>query len=305
MVPPRRLGALLHDARVAEGRSIGELCVGSRFGEDDLDAVEAGSRVLGDSEIEELVRLYGIDPGELVPERGHLVIDLREHQVVAGGTARVIAGEAPTPDEVLASYLSLVYTLRRAEPGTPLTLRDGDVAVLARALELAVPTVEHRLHDLMAEPDGQVQHRMGVLRHRFLVPVAGVVVAATAVGAIVFVQTRSDDGDAKVPATIEAPAGDATGAGAPDVKLAPPQVAVRNPDGSVSQAERQPDPNAPLPSDPVIIQEGLPASALAPGQVGLAPAQVAVRNPDGSVTQTERAGEPSSGSTSTTTTTGP
>ncbi len=64
--------------------------------------------------------------------------------------------------------------------------------MLARVLHLAEPAVTSRLHRLMVEPAGEVHRRKRLLRGRVLVPLAGVVVAATAVGALLFVQ--ADDG---------------------------------------------------------------------------------------------------------------
>ncbi len=143
----------------------------------------------------------------------------------------------------------------------------------------------------MVEPAGEVQKRKRLLRGRVLVPLAGVVVAATAVGALLLVQ--ADDGqrvDTQSGADRE------------------PSFVMTNPDGSTT---------------PVYIGDDLDVNQLPPGAVGLAPAtqeypataenpdgvtvvngeglqpppdmpknevwlgdpQVAVQNPDGSVTQ--------------------
>ena len=107
-----------------------------------------------------MVELYGVDPDELLPGRHELVVDLDQRELAAAGHTQPLAGSAPTADEVLASYLSLVYTLRSTAPGTPLSLRQGDLDVLARALALATPEVEHRLRDLMAEPAAEVRRRV-------------------------------------------------------------------------------------------------------------------------------------------------
>lgn len=296
LVPPRRLGALLAGAREERSISVRELASRSFFTADDLLAIEAGDRDLTDPDLRELLAVYALDPEDLVPERAELVVDLDERSLVVGGEHHSLAGRHPSPDEVLASYLSLVYTLRRRVPGTELVLREADMDVLARALHLAKPTVTTRLHGLMGDPAGAVQRRAGLLRGRVLVPVAGVVVAATALGALLLVP--SDAGGRPVD-----PPADTEGA---------PAFVMTNPDGSTT---------------PVYVGDGLDVDSLPPGAVGLAPAtqavpggptvvhadglpvppelpadevwvadpQVAVRNPDGTVTQdtvTGGTGEP-------------
>jgi transcriptional regulator with XRE-family HTH domain len=289
LVPPVRLGTLLHDAREGRGTKVDELASRSFFTVEDLRAIESGDRNLTDRELSEVLDVYAVDADHLVPERAQLVIDLDERVLAAGGAERSVAGRAPTADAVLASYLSLVYTLRHTEPGTPIVLRETDVDVLARVLDLAKPAVASRLHLLMSEPAGEVRRRSRLLRGRVLVPLAGVVVAATAVGALLLVQV--DEGQSVVTEP---------GAAAPE-----PAFVMTNPDGSTT---------------PVYIGDNLDPDDLPPGAVALAPAtqqypdgvtvvngegqqpptsmpdnevwvgdpQVAVQNDDGTVTQSTR-----------------
>ena len=105
------------------GTSVQELASRSFFTVADLLAIEAGDRGLTDRELREVLGVYAIDQDELVPERARLVIDLEEQVLAVGSEQRSLAGRAPTADEVLASYLSLVYTLRHALPGTEIVLR--------------------------------------------------------------------------------------------------------------------------------------------------------------------------------------
>ncbi len=200
-------------------------------------------------------------------ERVKLVVDLQEGRLAAGSVSRSLAGPTPTPDQVLATYLSLIYTLRHTEPGTPITLRTGDLDVLAEVLRLAEGDVERRLTDLMADRDGEIVTRKRLLRGRVVVPVAGLLVAVTAAGALILVTDR-DSTDA--PATVQVP----------------------NPDGSSTQ---------------VHIGDEVPVGDLGPGDVGLATPQVAVPGPDGGVVQSARTGDtadPGDAATTTTTTTG-
>lgn len=288
-MPPRRLGRLLADARTGQGTSITELASRSFFTPSDLRAVEAGDRDLTDVEVREVLDVYGVEAADLLPERAHLVIDLDEHVLAVGDEQRSLAGRAPTADEVLASYLSLVYTLRRTTPGTEIVLRDADLDVLARALDLAKPVVTSQLHRLMAEPTPDVQRRSKLLRGRVLVPLAGVVVAATAIGALVLVQ--ADEGQTVVteptasslePAFVMTNADGSTtpvyiGDGIDTSQLPPGAVALANP------TQGYPDGTV------VVNADGQPVpSELPPGEVWVGDAQVAVRNPDGSVTQGPR-----------------
>jgi transcriptional regulator with XRE-family HTH domain len=268
LVPPRRLGELLAAARAERAASLDEIATATSLSPEDLARVEQGDRLLADGEAVEVLAAYGVAGGELVPERAELVVDLREQTLAAGGEVRTLAGEAPAADEVLASYLSLVYTLRRTAAGTPIVLRDADVAVLATVLRLARGDVEHRLQDLMDEEgDGEVARRMGLLRHRLLLPVAGVVVAVTAVGALLLVpRTTGEDGPAAPPSTISA----STAPTAPD-------PAVDEEPAELGPAVVQ------TPDEQVVIGNDVPLEQIP--DVGLAPAQGAIANPDGSVTQ--------------------
>jgi hypothetical protein len=231
----------LHDARVGRGTEVDELASRSFFTPVDLQAIESGERTLTDRELSEVLDVYAVDAADLVPERAKLVIDLDERVLAAGGEERSLAGKAPTADAVLASYLSLVYTLRHTEPGTPIVLRESDVDVLARVLDLGRPTVASRLHLLMIEPAGEVRRRSRLLRGRVLVPLAGVVVAATAVGALLLVQVDESQNVVTEP-----------GAAAPE-----PAFVMTNPDGTTT---------------PVYIGDNLDPDDLPPGAVALAPA---------------------------------
>ncbi len=263
LVPPRRLGTLLASVRTDEGRSLDDVARSSPFGVDDLAAIEAGTRPLDDDAVAALLDAYRLEPDAVVPVRTELVVDLDDGRIASGASAREVA--APTADEVLTTYLSLVYTMRNATPGTPLVLRDADVDVLSRALDLAHPEVEHRLHDLMAEPQGAVRRRMGGLRARVLVPVAGMVVAATAIGTLLVV-ARSDDGDSTpAPATTDADTPVIVTSDEP-ARVGP--ASVQTPEGGL-----------------VVEGEDIPAAELPPDAANVGQAQTAVRNPDGSVSQ--------------------
>lgn len=302
VIPPERLGALLRATRQQRAVTLADVAERSPFSPGELAGVEAGERSLTEAEVGEVLRAYGIDESTLVPQRGELVVDLSDHRLAAGGQVRTLAGEAPTADEVLATYLSLVYTLRHAAPGTPLVLREADLAVLSRALELARPEVERRLHDLMVDADGAVRERVRGLRSRLLLPAIGVALAATAAGGLLVVRAVASDppsdptvevGPAAEPVPLsQEPPVVVIGEGIPVDQLPPgavnlgvPQVAERDPDGSVRQGPRQPataaspEPTAPESTTTTwLVQEG-PVGDLKPGEVRLGEAQT-IENTD-------------------------
>ena len=226
LVPPARLGRLLAERRAATGRSAVEVAGASHgwFSPDDLAQIEAGDRVLTDAEIAAVTELYGVAVEELVPQRSVLTIDLDERQIAAGDEQRRLRGRDPEPDEVLATYLSILYALRHAVPGTPLTLRHADLEVLSRALRLAPLEVEERLSGLMVDPDRALVARTTELRRRVLVPVAGVVVAVLAAGALVLVP-RTDPAPTSSPTTVSTAADDRPASASTTVVTAPTAVA--------------------------------------------------------------------------------
>jgi len=274
VVPAWRLGALLRSAREDAGVDDTELAARSdRFTAGELRAVEQGERALDDDELDALVDLYGLERATLVPERDELVVDLDHLELAAAGRTQPLAGSNPTPEEVLGTYLTLVYALRAAEPGTPVRLRQADVDVLAKALALAASEVEQRLEGLMADPERVVLHqRSKLLRARVLVPAAGVLVALCIGGALV-VSARSS------------------------VTTSPPQSAT-----VTTQPGRPANTTLPVPptSTPkVVVGNDLHPSQIPTGGVGLAPAQVVTRDTDGQPVQSDR-----HDSTTTTTLTG-
>jgi hypothetical protein len=132
---------------------------------------------------------------------------------------------ADVTPEVLTQYLSLVYAMRDIEPGTPIPLRDLDIEVLCQALDQGAFDIERELHALMAET-APLARRTRSLRRRLVVPAAGVLVAATAIGTLVFVQ-RQDDTTA--PASTPAVSPPATTDVFEPVPVAPGELSVEVP----------------------------------------------------------------------------
>ena len=228
VLPPARLGEILARHRTASSRSLADVAAGSGFGEDDLAAVEVGDVALDQDRLERVVEVYGLRPEDLLPERNEVVVDLDHGQLRVAERTAALEAAAPSADQVLGAYLSLVYALRSTVPGTPLVLRQDDVTVLARALRLAEPEVESRLIGLMDEPSTEVESLHRSLRRRLAVPVIGAaVVVVGVVGLVLVVQADDDTPSAPAPTTrpgaIEAPV-------STDVSLLPPVSVTRDDD---------------------------------------------------------------------------
>jgi len=216
-----------------------------------LAAIEDGRLRLEREELEMLSEIYRVRSGELIPDRGELVIDLESGTLAAGVHQRRLSGTVTDPDEVLVQYLSLVYAMREVEPGEPVPLRELDLDVLATALEDSASSLEGQLTALMSNPDDRVGQRTRRLRRRLVVPAAGILVGATAVGVLVLIQSGDeaqpvpdvDIGDAIVverggeaevregmaPGPEVAPAAGVMG----EVELIPPMVVKRGQDGQI------------------------------------------------------------------------
>lgn len=186
LVPPRRLGGLLRQSRVAAGLELQQLAGGTELTAVDLDDIEHGRRLVDDRMLERLVALYGIEEAGLLPERSQLVIDLDEGRVAIDDRDAGGADDLATTDAILARYLALVYHLRELPLGTKIGLRDADVDVLATALGLTPSDVEVRLFALMADEDTVARDQQRI-RRRLLMPIVGVVIAAVSSGVLLLV----------------------------------------------------------------------------------------------------------------------
>ena len=240
LLPPKRLGTLLAEARLDGGFSLTEAAdaLGATWSPLTLLEVETGRRPVMDPDVKALTELYGIETTTLIPERSHLVVDLTEGTFAAGDRTIRFEGEKVERREVLAQYLAMVYAMRDVSPGTAVPLREPDLEILEGVLGAPKRNIEAELRAMMLVPDGPVAHRLGRLRGRLLIPVIGVVVAVTAVGTLLLV---SGDSDASVVTTtgdtetVDTPAGAEPGVDAPaatDVEIGDAVVQERLPDGS-------------------------------------------------------------------------
>ena len=188
LVPPRRLGALLRDARLATGRDLVDLGPVCGLSVVELDDVEHGRRPLDEATLAALVEAYGVSDVGVVPARSQLVIDLDEGKIAVNRTD-IAVDPAYGPDAVLTRYLALVYRLREMPLGTPLKLRDIDIEVLSTALVLSEADVDSRLHRLMGSRSDVADDQRRI-RRQLLLPPVGVIIAATGLGTLVLVADR-------------------------------------------------------------------------------------------------------------------
>jgi hypothetical protein len=237
LVPPRRLGRLLADARESQGvtmEAAAEQLARTNIAID-LRDVEAGRVVIDDRQVEQLAQVYGIETGSVIPQRSKLIVDMSEGIIRDEKTQAAI--QVPEDrHEALTRYLALVYTMRNIAPGNDLTLRVEDMQVLAEAFGTDSLTVESELRTMIASQAPEVSRSSKLLQKRVLVPAVGVLVAVTAIGALIFVQANQPT-PAPTPAqSVPAPSVDP---GVPLDQLPPAPVADVGPAG-ISQ-ERGPD----------------------------------------------------------------
>jgi hypothetical protein len=214
LLPPRRLGGLLAEARLAGGYSLVEAAeaLGDPWSPVELLEVETGRRPVLDPDLEVLTDLYGIETTSLIPERSRLVIDLDEGVLGVGGHQVALGGATAQDREVLGQYLAMVYTMRDLPPGRSVPLRTPDLEVLSTALSRPTDELEAELRQMMIDAGTVVEPRMQRLRGRVLIPAIGLVVAATAAGVLLLVNDSdaapARDG-ADVPAAVDVEVGDA------------------------------------------------------------------------------------------------
>ena len=187
IVPANRLGQLLAEARLRNGADLAELAERSagRFTVGELSDLEAGHRLLDDRLIGTVTSLYEVDCGPIIPQRAELTIDLDRNLVSAAG--RVLPLDSGERDHIIDRYLSLVYVLRNRRPGTPVPLRDEDVAILAASLAERSELIEEQLLLVMETAGEPVNRLVRWFKTRLWVPGTGVLVGAVSVGSLVMV----------------------------------------------------------------------------------------------------------------------
>ena len=188
LVPPRRLGRLLTEARATAGFTLEDVALrcGPAISLSGLASIERGTRVVDDRELQVLVDAYGLASQSLVPPRSRLIVDLDGGILEVDGRREPIGPVDVSRDEVLSRYLTLVYSMRETTPGRPVPLRVEDLETLGRVLRTGPGAIQADLEALMSR-SGPVSQRYGLLSRKVLVPAAGVLVALLGAGALVLV----------------------------------------------------------------------------------------------------------------------
>lgn len=212
LVPPRRMGQLLAQTRLELGYSLDEAAeaLGGSWNSLELLEIETGHRVPIDRDLAALTSLYEIETGTLIPDRSRLVIDLDEGMMAVGPNSVHMAKDTVARRDLLANYLSLVYTMRDITPGVAVPLRYGDLDTLSNVVERTKREVEDELRQMMVEGVHLLNKKRKRLKGRLLVPVVGVVVAVTTAGTLLLMSDRG--GAAEKPSS-------APGGGGPEAKL--------------------------------------------------------------------------------------
>lgn len=252
LIPPRRLGALLSQARSDAGMTLEEIAslAQGRFTLSILSSIERGTWAISDEDARWLGMIYGIQSTSLVPPRSRLIVDLEEGFLQVDDYRAAVQRSAPSNDEVLARYLSMVYSMRRIDPGRTVVLRDEDIDVLGRALRMNTRSVAVDLEALMSRPVDLVRWRDRLLKRRVFIPAAGVMVAALSAGALVLVQGPDPVGAQ----TNDVPALNTSATLSVPVDIGTAIVQERNADGTAGEVQvRTGDEAAPVGQDTAVI----------------------------------------------------
>ncbi len=199
LVPTSRFGALLSAQRREQHLELAKLAEssGGSLTVRDLQQIERGRFQLDDDLTLQVADLYGLQPGSVMPERKELIVDFDHHFIdTSGKTMNLGSGD---DKEVLSRYLTLVYSMRGQEPGTPLAFREKDLQTLSQVLELTYDTVEVVLNELIENHADELKDRGSVLREKLIIPGAGILVAALSVGSLVFVGASEVENNTQQP----------------------------------------------------------------------------------------------------------
>ncbi|HUF33064.1 MAG TPA: helix-turn-helix domain-containing protein [Acidimicrobiales bacterium] len=258
--PPARIGWHLQRAREAVGLSVDDASASTGLTVATITDLEHGRRLLSVADHDRLATAYGVEGSALIPPRTPVVVDEAARVIRLGEREADLGDEA----DVLASYLSLVYDVRGAQPGKRIPLRDEDIDALAAVVGDDPDQIEDRLIELMGCTRDEARSlRALLLRRRVIGSAAALVLGVSGVAALAAQLGSGSD--------APAPSEPATSAAAPSPAAAPPA-------GELSRIQDAPvaelGPSAPELSAPAPQAPG-PASAPA------APAPAPVASVDG------------------------
>jgi len=178
-ISSRRLGAALHEARVTAGLSRRETAARAGCTTRQLRAFERGEAQPDDAQMERLALACSRPVGAIVPTRDDAPVALADGRLHVGESSTSLRSDEPPTEEVLRSYLGVVYEMRDSKPGARIPLRDRDLDALAVALGSDPEIVETRLVELMdVTREEAAAMRSALIRRRVLIPAASIALAA-------------------------------------------------------------------------------------------------------------------------------
>ena len=178
-ISSRRLGAALHEARVTAGLSRRETAARAGCTTRQLRAFERGEAQPDDAQMERLALACSRPLGAIVPTRDDAPVALADGRLHVGESSTSLRSDEPPTEEVLRSYLGVVYEMRDSKPGARIPLRDRDLDALAVALGSDPEIVETRLVELMdVTREEAAAMRSALIRRRVLLPAASIALAA-------------------------------------------------------------------------------------------------------------------------------
>lgn len=182
LLPPQRRAVILSQARRQSGLDVVEVAQRSagKFSPKFLDEVERGQTNPDLASLRALQELYGVGTNA-APQRNELVLDLNSNQLRVGEES--VAFESATADNILGRYVSMLYVLRNAKPGSPLPLRDADIVTLTDAFHIDPNELQRQVDLAIAEQFG-IGTKGGGLSKKMMALIAA---ALTSVGVAGFV----------------------------------------------------------------------------------------------------------------------
>jgi transcriptional regulator with XRE-family HTH domain len=179
-ISTRRLGTALRDARMAAGLNRRDLAARAGCSSRQIKAFERGEAQPDDAQLERLAMACAQPGDTLLPARGEAPVALADGRLHVGTTSAPLRTDEPPPDEVLRSYLGVVYEMRDSKPGSRIPLRDRDLDALATALGSDPEFVETRLVELMdVTREEAAVLRVALIRRRVLLPAASIALGAS------------------------------------------------------------------------------------------------------------------------------
>jgi len=181
-ISSRRLGTALRDARMAAGLNRRDLAARAGCSSRQIKAFERGEAQPDDAQLERLAMACAQPVDTLLPARGETPVAFTEGHLVVGTTRAPLRSDEPPTDDVLRSYLGVVYEMRDSKPGSRIPLRDRDLDALATALGSDPEFVETRLVELMdVTREEAAALRVALIRRRILLPAASIALGASMV----------------------------------------------------------------------------------------------------------------------------